>query len=319
MFIFFCLFLESGQLTLRPKCHKTRRRPVKKRELNRSNAGNRSNQTNRSNRLICWTNWKWIDKTRGMPISPTSGAASRSERGLGWRRLVPGLSVLSEYRGEWLAGDVLAGVSVCVVMIPSVIAYAGRMGLAPQHGLYAALVPLLIYPLIGSSRQVIVGPDIAISLLIASTIAPMAAGNAIGLGMLAAMIAVLSGLLLLLAAWARLGAIADFLSKPVLVGYMTGAALILVASQLNKLFGVNLRTSDFFPRCVELVSKLGQTHLPSLMLGLGCLGILLALRRLAPKVPGALVVCAGAILLSRALDLQHKGVAVVGSFPRGLP
>jgi SulP family sulfate permease len=233
--------------------------------------------------------------------------------------LIPGLSVLSRYRAEWLGGDLLAGASVCVIMIPSVIAYAGLMGLPPQHGLYAALVPLLIYPLFGSSRQVIVGPDIAISLLIASTIGPIAAGNSSQAQALAALLAVLSGLLLLLAARAKLGAIADFLSKPVLIGYMTGAALILVASQLNKLFGVDLRATDFFPRCAELASKLGQTHLPTLMIGAGCLVTLIALRRWAPKVPGALVVCAGAILLSRTLDLQHKGVAVVGSFPRGLP
>src|SRR5512135_2813058 len=94
------------------------------------------------------------------------------------QRLVPGMSWLRQYRREWLARDLIAGVSVCVVMIPSVIAYAGLMGLAPQHGLYAAFIPLVIYALFGSSRQVIVGPDIAISLLIASTIGPLAAGDA---------------------------------------------------------------------------------------------------------------------------------------------
>ena len=153
-------------------------------------------------------------------------------------RWVPGLALFRDYRREWLTADLLAGVSVCVVMIPSVIAYAGLMGLPPQHGLYAALVPLLVYPLFGSSRQMIVGPDIAISLLIASAIAPLAAGDPAHAAALAAMVAVLSGLLLLLGARARIGAIADFLSKPVLVGYMTGAALILVASQLDKLFGI---------------------------------------------------------------------------------
>ena len=92
-------------------------------------------------------------------------------------RWVPGLALFRDYRREWLSADLLAGVSDCVVMIPSVIAYAGLMGLSPQHGLYAALVPLLVYPFFGSSRQVIVGPDIAISLLIASAIAPLAAGD----------------------------------------------------------------------------------------------------------------------------------------------
>ena len=113
-------------------------------------------------------------------------------------RWVPGLAVFRDYRREWLRSDLLAGVSVCVVMIPSVIAYAGLMGLPPQHGLYAALVPLLVYPFFGSSRQVIVGPDIAISLLIASAIAPLAGGDPAHAAMLAAAVAVLSGLLLLL-------------------------------------------------------------------------------------------------------------------------
>src|ERR1017187_4985688 len=176
--------------------------------------------------------------SEGQNQSPSSALAS-------W---VPGLSILREYRREWLWSDLVAGVSVCMVMIPSVIAYAGLMGLAPQHGLYAALVPLLVYPFFGSSRQMIVGPDIAISLLIASAIAPLAAGNPARAAALAASVAVLSGLLLLLGARARIGAIADFLSKPVLVGYMTGAALILVASQLDKLFGIRLEHNDFFPR-----------------------------------------------------------------------
>src|SRR5208282_3680705 len=131
-----------------------------------------------------------------------------------------------DYRREWLAADLLAGISVCVVMIPSVIAYAGLMGLPPQHGLYAALVPLIAYPLFGSSRQVIVGPDIAITLLIASAVVPLAAGDPARAAVLASIIAILSGVLLLLGACAKFGAAADFFSKPVLVGYMTGAALI---------------------------------------------------------------------------------------------
>src|SRR5262249_52782374 len=156
------------------------------------------------------------------------------------------------------------------------------MGLQPQHGLYAALVPLFVYPLIGSSRQVIVGPDIAISLLIASTIAPLAGGNAGKAGALAALLSVLSGLLLLLAARAKLGAIADFLSKPVLVGYMTGAALILVASQLNKLFALDVHNSDFFPRCLELARKLKDTHPLTLGIGVSCLAVLMVLKRFTP-------------------------------------
>jgi SulP family sulfate permease len=223
------------------------------------------------------------------------------------------------YRRAWLAGDLLAGISVCVVMIPAVIAYAGLMGLAPEHGLYAALVSMVVYALFGSSRQVIVGPDVAISLLIASTIAPLANGNPSHAAALAGIAALLTGLLLLLGARAKFGAVADFLSKPVLVGYMTGAALILMASQLGAFFGVSLRSNDFFPRLIEFAGKLEQTHVPTLLLGLALLGLLLAIRRLPRSVPRALIVCAVAIGASQLFGLEQNGLAVVGSFPRGLP
>jgi len=235
------------------------------------------------------------------------------------RRGLPGWALLRTYRREWLRSDVLAGISVCVVMIPSVIAYTGLMGLAPQHGLYAALVPLLVYPIFASSRQVIAGPDITISLLIASAVAPLAGGDAAHAAVLAALVAVLSGLLLLLGAWAKIGAVADFLSKPVLVGYMTGAALILVASQLDKLFGVKLEHNDFFPRLGELATKLHEAHGPTLFLGVAILVIIAVLGRVAPKLPPALAVVVLAIAGSFAFGLEDRGVDAVGAFPSGLP
>ena len=130
-------------------------------------------------------------------------------------------------------------------MVPSVIAYARLMGMPPQIGLFAALVPLVVYPLFCSSPQVIVGPDIAICLLIVNAVGPLAGNDGVLAAELASVLAVLSGLLLLLASRAGLGKVADFLSKPVLVGYMTGAALILMASQLSALLGVPLPTRIF--------------------------------------------------------------------------
>ena len=236
-----------------------------------------------------------------------------------WARFFPGVSMLRGYRREWLGRDLVAGISVCVVMIPSVIAYAGLMGLPPEYGLYAALVPLVVYPLFGSSRQVIVGPDIAISLLIASVITPLAGGDATRAVALAGMVAVLSGVLLLVGARAKIGAVADFLSKPVLVGYMTGAALILMASQLDKLFGIALKESDFFPRLLELARRFGEIKWPTFSLGLGLIGLVLAMNRFLPKIPPALVVCVVAIGVSLGMKLEERGVAVVGTFPSGLP
>jgi len=257
------------------------------------------------------------DPARESPVRPSRAVTAQTP--FAWQSLFPGLMLLRAYRKEWLSRDLLAGISVCVIMVPSVIAYAGLMGLRPQHGLYAALVPMVVYALLGSSPQVIVGPDIAISLLIASTIGPMAGGDPARAAALAALVALLSGVLLLLAARAKLGAIAEFLSKPVLVGYMTGAALILMASQLNKFFGVSLTNNDFLPRLTELCLKLKETHGLTLILGLFSLSAMIVLRRLAPKIPGALVICAGAVVASLVFRLQEKGVALVGSFPRGLP
>jgi SulP family sulfate permease len=247
--------------------------------------------------------------SQGPTQSPAPGLAS----------YLPGLSFLRGYKRAWLLADLLAGISVCLVMIPTVIAYAGLMGLPPQFGLYAALVPLAVYPFFGGSRQVIVGPDIAICLLIVSAVRPLAEGDASRAAALAGTVAVLSGLLLVLGARARVGAVADFFSKPVLVGYMTGAALILMASQLDKFFGVTLQHHDFFPRLAELCGKLDQMNPPTAIFGFSLLALLLGLRRFAPKIPSALVVCVVAVIASAGLGLEQRGVAVVGPLPAGLP
>ncbi|MGP8200886.1 MAG: SulP family inorganic anion transporter [Limisphaerales bacterium] len=232
---------------------------------------------------------------------------------------LPTVSFLRGYRRAWFTADLMAGISVCLVMIPTVIAYAGLMGLPAQYGLYAALVPLAVYPFFGGSRQVIVGPDIALCLLIVSAVRPLAEGDPGRAAALAGTVAVLSGLLLLLGARARLGAVADFFSKPVLVGYMTGAALILVASQLDKLFGVSLQRIEFVPRLIELCHKLDEVNPCTAIFGFSLLALLLGLRRFAPKIPSALVVCVVAVIASTILGLEHRGVAVVGPLPAGLP
>ena len=234
-------------------------------------------------------------------------------------RFFPGISLFRGYRREWLAGDIVAGISGCVVMVPSVIAYARLMGMPPQIGLFAALVPLLVYPLFCSSPQVIVGPDIAICLLIVNAVAPLAGNDGVRAAELASVLAALSGLFLLLASRANLGKVADFLSKPVLVGYMTGAALILMSSQLSAFLGVPLAHNDFFPRIAEACGKINQARPPTVILGLALLVLLLGLRRFAPKVPAALVACVLAIVASDRLHLAQHGVAVVGQFPGGLP
>lgn len=232
---------------------------------------------------------------------------------------VPILRLLRSYPRGRLSGDLLAGISVCVVMIPSVLAYAELAGLSPEHGLYAALAGMIGYALLASSQQVIAGPDAAITLLVAGAIGPLAAGDPARAAVLAAVIALLGGGLMLLAAWMRAGVVADFLSKPVLVGYLTGAALILVSTQLGKLFGIRTTEHDFFPLVIEIVRRAGESHPLTLALGTGLIALLAALRRLAPRVPGALVVFVVALLVSIVFGLEGRGVRVVGDVPAGLP
>lgn len=232
------------------------------------------------------------------------------------------LSLLTTLRAPqrtWLAADLLAGLSVCIVMIPSVIAYAELAGLAPQHGLYAALAGMLGYALLASSPQVVAGPDAAITLLVAGAIAPLAGGDPARAATLAALVALLGGVLMLLAAALRAGVVADFLSKPVLVGYMSGAALILISTQLGKLCGLRLEQDEFFLVLGEAAQRWREVHGLTLGLGLGLIALLAAARRLAPRIPGALLVFIVALLLSAVLDLPQRGVRTVGPLPGGLP
>ncbi len=234
----------------------------------------------------------------------------------GW---LPILSVLRGYRPEWLRADLLAGISVCVVMIPSVIAYAELADLPPVHGLYAALAAMVGYAIFASSRHVITGPDAAITLLMASAIGPLAGGDPARLVSLTALTALLGGGLMLLAAYLRVGVVADFLSKPVLVGYLTGAALILISTQLGKLFGLSLQGDDFFPVLAELAKRIRETHALTLSLGVGFIALLAVLRRFVPKAPGPLVILVAALALSWIFDLEARGVRVIGSVDGGLP
>ncbi len=236
-----------------------------------------------------------------------------------WSGFFPLAQLPREYRREWLRGDLLAGISVCVVMIPSVIAYAELAGLQPIHGLYAALAGMVAYALFASSRQVIAGPDAAITLLVGTGIGVFVADDPSRAPALAAMVALLGGGLMLVASRLKIGVVADFLSKPVLVGYLTGAALILVSTQLGKLFGIKLAAHDFFIVVAELARRLGETHVPTLVLGLALIVLLELLRRLGPRIPGALVVFVLAVAVSAAFKLPERGVAVLGEVPRGLP
>jgi SulP family sulfate permease len=232
---------------------------------------------------------------------------------------LPLLDTLRQYQKSWLGSDVVAGLSACVVMIPSVIAYAELVHLPPVTGLYAALAAAIGYALFASSRQVIAGPDAAIGLLVGSTILPLAAADPARMAVLAAELGLLSGVLLLLAARLKLGVIADLLSRPVLVGYLNGASLILISTQLGKLFAIKTQGEEFFPLLYTLVLQLPSTHVPTLVFGILLVLLLAILGRWLPRIPGALVCAAVALLASFFLDLGRYGIALVGDVPSGIP
>ena len=232
---------------------------------------------------------------------------------------LPLLGTLRTYQPAWLRHDLIAGLTTCVVMIPAVIAYAELVHLPPIAGLYAALAACIGYALFASSRLVIAGPDAAIGLLAGTAIIPLAGGDPVRTAVLAAELALLSGGVLLLAARLNLGAIADLLSRPVLIGYLNGASLLLVATQLGKLFGIQTEGEQFFNLLYSVGSNLEQTHLPTLLIGIALLLLLLGVARYLPRLPGALAVTAVAMLATLWLDLDALGVAMAGAVPVGIP
>lgn len=229
------------------------------------------------------------------------------------------LDTLRSYQRAWFGRDLAAGLSVCLVMIPSVIAYAELVHLPPITGLYAALAAAIGYSLFASSRHVIAGPDAAIGILVGSAILPLSGADPARLPVLAAELGLLTGAVLLLAARLKLGVIADLLSRPVLVGYLNGASLILISTQLGKLFAIRSQGEEFFPLLFTLAQQLPATHLPTFMFGVLLIALLMLVGRWLPQVPGALMCCAVALLASYLFDLGNYGIALVGAVPSGIP
>ena len=212
-----------------------------------------------------------------------------------------------------------AAVTVFAILVPSALAYGELAGFEPVFGLYAAFAAMIAYAFFGSSRQMIVGPDATIAIIVATVVAPMAGGDAARYAALAAALAILIGFICLLAGHFKIGFVADFLSKPILTGYITGTALIVIASQLGKLFGISLENDDFFAQIWELITRLDETNLLTLAFGLVTIVTLVMLKRFAPKAPAPLVVVIGAIVISTIFQLAELGVSVVGQIPSGLP
>lgn len=237
-----------------------------------------------------------------------------------WRRLMPGLGPLLGYRRAWLRGDLLAGVTVAAYLVPQVMAYAGVAGLPPVAGLWAILPALVLYALLGSSRLLSVGPESTTALMTATVVGPLAAGDPDRYATLAATLAITVGLLCVVAWAGRLGFVADLLSRPVLVGYLAGVALIMMADQLPKLTGVRTTGSAFFPQLWSFVSHLPQIHVATLLFAVAVLAFVLAVARYFPAVPGPLLAVVLATTAVAVFDLDERhGIKVIGDVPAGLP
>ena len=233
--------------------------------------------------------------------------------------LRPGLAALRRRDLPAVRGDVLAGVTVAAYLVPQVLAYAEVAGLAAVTGLWTAVAALGAYAVLGSSRQLSVGPESTTAIMTAVAIAPLAAGDGGRYAALAGALALLVGAICLLGRLARLGFLADLLSRPVLVGYLTGIALIMISGQLEKITGVPVDGDTFVAELLSFAAGVGGVHLPTLLLAAAVLAFLLVGSRLFPRVPIpllAVLLAAGATAL---LTADALGVRVVGSVPQGIP
>jgi high affinity sulfate transporter 1 len=238
---------------------------------------------------------------------------------INWTAVAPGLAQFRGYRRSWLRGDVMAGLTVVAYLIPQAMAYATVAGLAPVAGLWAALLPLVIYAVMGSSRYLSAGPESSTALMTAAALAPLAAGDSGRYAALAAMLAVLVGLVCFTGGLLRLGFIADLLSRPVLIGYMAGVALIMIAGQLGKLTGTPVTGEGFVAELRSLAAALPNVHWPTLSLSVAVLAALVLLAWLVPRAPGPFIAVFLASAVVAGFSLHRYGIQVIGEVPAGLP
>jgi high affinity sulfate transporter 1 len=242
----------------------------------------------------------------------------------GWRtatlyRIAPGLGLVTAYQRDWFRHDLIAGVSVAAVALPTAIAYAQLIGLEPVTGLYAAIPALLAYALFGTSRHLIVNPDAATCAMIGATLAPLARRRCGGLVVPVRRLGRLCRPVLLYGRLLRLGFLADFLSRPILVGFLNGVAISIFLGQIGKVFGFPMESHGIIASFVEFVGKIPETHWPTLAVGLLTIAVMLVSKRLLPRWPGPLLAVVAAVAAVKILGLEAAGVAVVGDVPAGLP
>ena len=216
--------------------------------------------------------------------------------------------------------DLIAGISVALILVPQSMAYAQLAGLPPYHGLYASFLPVMIAALFGSSKQLATGPVAVVSLLTASALMPMAGLGTEQFVALAILLALIVGLVQLALGVFKLGVVVNFLSHPVILGFTNAAAIIIALSQVSKIFGVEMQKSESFLSDIwGVLQQIDQTHFPTLIFGIIALGMMHYLNKKYPKIPNILAAVALTTLLSWVIGFEDLGGRVVGDIPRGLP
>lgn len=235
---------------------------------------------------------------------------------------VPGLRLVASYRREWLVKDIVAGIVLTTLLVPQGMAYAELAGLPPITGLYTSILCLLAYAVVGPSRILVLGPDSSLGPMIAAAIVPLAAGGdpkrAVAL---ASMLAIMVGAIMVLASVAKLGFVADLLSKPTMIGYMNGLALTILVGQLPKLFGFKVSADRFIGDVTGFVTGLadGKAVGAAAAVGIGGIIVILVLQRWVPKVPAVMIMVVLAIGAAALFDLASHDVSLVGKLPQGFP
>jgi high affinity sulfate transporter 1 len=235
------------------------------------------------------------------------------------RRLLPVLGWLPAYRREWLLPDFLAGLAVWAVMVPEGMAYSGIVGVPPITGLYTIVPPLIAYALLGTSRLLVVGPDTATGLISALTVGAIAAQGTADFNTLTSTLAILIGAFFLLFGALRMGWVAAFIPTPVMRGFIEGLVCVTIIGQVPHLLGIHGTSGNFFAKFRFVLQHLSEASLAPVLTGLLSLAAMQLLRRLAPRVPAALVVAVVATILVGLLGGEAAGVSVVGDLPSGLP
>ncbi|MGY8684278.1 SulP family inorganic anion transporter [Bradyrhizobium sp. UFLA05-153] len=235
-------------------------------------------------------------------------------------RIAPGLMKLLSYSfADDFRHDLLAGISVAAVALPVAIAYAQLAGFDPVVGLYSSILPLIAYAIFGTSRQMIVNPDAAVCAMVAAAVAPLAGGDVELYWSLSVAVTFLAGMFCIGASFLRLGALAEFLSKPILVGLLNGVAISICLGQIGKLLGFSIESKRIIPQLFEIFAKLPETQVPTLIVGAASLAILFGLARWVPRLPAAPIILIAAGAAVALFGLDRYGVAILGAVPAGLP